>query len=323
MSTTLTPGKIRGLTATASAKGIFAVLAVDHRDSLRVVIDRDNPGAIPARTLTKVKLDLIVEIGEAATAVMVDPEYSVAQAITSRALSGRVGFIAAIEAQGYLGDPRARQTFLLEDWGVEKAKRVGADAVKLLVLYRPDAGEITEIQDQVIAEVVADCGRYDIPLFLEPLAYRLESDGGNGNVDRRHLVIESVRRLGSLGPDVLKIQFPMNTQEQQDRALWRDACDELNDVSPVPWVLLSAGDPYPLFRDQVQIACESGASGFLAGRALWGEYVSAPPAERAVLMEQTVRHRFAELTELASAHARDWASWYQMGDPDDRWYVTY
>lgn len=319
----LTPGKIRGLAATSSDAGTFSVLAVDHRDSLRVVIDPAAPDAIPAASLTAMKLALIREIGDMATAVMLDPEYSLAQAIGTRTLSGHLGIIAAIEGQGYLGDPNVKQTFLLDGWSVEKAKRAGASAVKMLVLYRPDAGEITEIQDEVIAEVIADCARYDIPLFLEPLAYELDSDGTRGEPQRRSLVVESVRRLGSLGPDVLKIQFPADTRRDPDRNEWRDACAELDDVSPVPWVLLSAGDPYDLFREQVQIACESGASGFLAGRALWGGYVSAAPQQREELMETTVRPRFAELDELTSSFGRDWAARYQLPNVDHDWFRSY
>ena len=37
--------------------------------------------------------------------------------------------------------------------------------------------------------------------------------------------------------------------------------------------LLSAGADYKTFNRQVEIACKAGASGFLAGRALWQEGV--------------------------------------------------
>ncbi len=93
---------------------------------MRVVLDPNDPHGLPATALTDVKLGLLRELGADATAVMLDPEYSAAQAISTRVLPGGVGFLAAIEAQGYLGDPRARQTSLLEDWGVAKAKRLGA-----------------------------------------------------------------------------------------------------------------------------------------------------------------------------------------------------
>lgn len=213
---TLTPGKIRGLTATSSAEGIFTILAIDHRDSMRVVLDPHDPQGIAPERLTAIKLSLLQQLGGAATAVMLEPEYSAAQAISARALPGDVGFLAALEAQGYLGDPTSRQTSLLDGWGVEKAKRLGASGIKLLVLYRPDGGEVTEVQDRMIGAVVADCARYDIPLFLEPLAYPIEpglsADSAEFAQKRRSIVIDTVRRLGALGPDVLKVQFPVDTR---------------------------------------------------------------------------------------------------------------
>ncbi len=322
---TLTAGKVRGLAATSAADGTFRILAVDHRDSMRVVIDPEHPERLAPSELTDVKLDLIRHLAGDATAVMLDPEYSAAQAIVNRALPGSVGFLAAVEAQGYLGDPTARQTSLLEDWGVGKAKRLGANAIKLLVLYRPDAEAVTDAQDELIQKVVADCAHHDIPLFLEPLAYRLDRGATDEQFAtiRRSIVIDTVRRLGALRPDVLKVQFPVDTGYEPDRRVWEDACAELDATSPVPWALLSGGDPYEQFRDQVQIACAAGASGFLVGRALWGEYLRADPVDRPDIMSGVVQPRFAELAAINAAHGRDWGERYQMERVDEVWYRSY
>ena len=294
---------------------------------MRVVIDPDDPQGISPNDLTDVKLGILRQLGGDATAVMLDPEYSAAQAIATRALPGSVGFLAAVEAQGYLGDPTARQTALLDGWGVEKAKRLGANGIKLLVLYRPDAGAVTESQDRVIEGVVADCARHDIPLFLEPLAYAIEPgsspDSAEFAAKRRGIVIETVRRLGALGPDILKVQFPIDTRFESDRSEWVEACTELDETAPVPWALLSGGDPYELFKEQVRIACEAGASGFLVGRALWGEYVRADAADQPRMMDELVRPRFAELSSLATSHGHDWGDRYDLPAIDERWYTTY
>ena len=316
----LTPGKARGLAATSSSEGVFAMLAVDHRDSLRVVLDPEEPDRITASALTQLKLELLAALAGDATAVMLDPEYSAAQAIVARALPGSVGFLVAVEAQGYLGDPEARQTSVLEGWSVAKAKRLGANGIKLLVLYRPDGGAVTEDQDRTISEVVADCAREDIPLFLEPLLYEWDEGSLDG---RRALVVETVRRLGALEPDVLKVQFPLDVTQEPDRAAWQDACAELDDVAPVPWALLSGGGSYESFRDQVEVACSAGASGFMVGRALWGDYVAAPSAARSELMRTTIRPRLAELVAIARAQGRDWARLHTLGPVDEHWFKTY
>ena len=316
----LTPGKVRGLAATSTPGGVFAILAIDHRDSLRIVLDPSDPGGIAASALTAVKLDLLSALADEASAVMLEPEYSAAQAIVTRTLPGHVGFLAAVEAQGYLGDPAARQTLLLEGWSVEKAKRLGANGIKLLVLYRPDGGEVSEAQERTVAEVVTDCARHDIPLFLEPLL----NERGEGPVgDRRALVIETVRRLGALGPDVLKLQFPLDTDAEPDRAAWRDACAELDDVAPVPWALLSGGGSYERFREQLKIACAAGASGFMVGRALWGEYVTASLDARPELLRTALRPRFSELTAIAREQGRDWGQRHTLPAADEQWYRSY
>jgi tagatose 1,6-diphosphate aldolase len=316
----LTPGKARGLAATSTDEGVFAVLAIDHRDSLRVVLDPARPDAVAAETLTQVKLELMRGLAERASAVMLEPEYSAAQSIVARALPGRVGFLAAVEAQGYLSDPNARQTTLLEDWGVEKAKRLGANGIKLLVLYRPDSSAVTGAQEATISAVVSDCARFDIPLFLEPLLVASEHDQAR---DRRRLVVETVRRLGALGPDVIKVQFPVDVSADRDRGAWRDACAELDAAAPVPWALLSGGGPFEAFRDQVAVACAAGASGFMVGRALWSEYVTAPLAARAELMSSAVQPRFDELVAIARDLGRDWADRHTLQSVDEQWYRTY
>ena len=322
----LSAGKVRRLTEVSSTGGVFNILAVDHRDSMRAALMPDNPDGVTARTMTETKLDLVEGVGDLASAVLMDPEYSAFQAVADRALRGDTAFLCALEAQGYVGDPQARVTTVLEGWSVEKAARVGASGIKLLLLYRPD-GETAADQERLVEEVVAECARYEIPLFLEPVSY--EPDGpawpgsGQYGADRRTVVSESARRLGSLGPDVLKLQFPADTSTDDDRSSWSDACAELNEASPVPWALLSGGGPFESFRDQLRIACEGGASGFVVGRALWGDYVTAPSEQRQGLLESVVRPRFAELTDIANNAGADWASRVDLPSFDEGAYTRY
>jgi tagatose 1,6-diphosphate aldolase len=298
-----TPGKVRGLSQAANDAGVFTIFAIDHRDAMRVVLDPDDPSAVSADTLTSTKLAFVEALCGDASAVLLDPEYSAIEAVTRRSLGGRTALLCSLEAQGYLGDANGRTTTVLDDWSVEKAKRLGASGVKLLLPYRPDS-PAADAQDALVAVVVADCARWDIPLFLEPVSYSLSDDDG-GTPSRRWLVCESVRRLAPLGPDVLKLQFPSDTGSP-DLASWSDACSELDEASSVPWTLLSGGDPFHSFLQQVTVACSQGASGFLVGRSLWALAARVPEPERARQISTLVLPRFRDLASVATELATPW-----------------
>ncbi|MCG8352533.1 MAG: tagatose 1,6-diphosphate aldolase [Chloroflexales bacterium] len=323
----LSPGKIRALQTASTKNGIFNILAIDHRDSLRIVIDPDHPEVVSAASLTTLKLAIIEQIAPHTTAVMLEPEYSAAQAIVAGALPGHVGFLSALEEQGYLGNPYARQTTLLNGWSVAQAKRLGASGIKLLIFYHPDAEEAAERQETLVKAVVADCAREEIPLFLEPLAYPLDPavpvHSAEFAAQRRRIVVETARRLGALGPDILKMQFPLDAKYDSDEGLWRDACAELNEAAPVPWALLSGGDPYDSFKVQVRVACQSGCSGFMAGRALWREAIGAAETERTTILRNTVLPRFEELSHIANTHGQGWQIRYTLPVVDEAWFRGY
>src|ERR1700752_99408 len=244
-SPTLSLGKARALQQCATANGVFTILAADHRDAMRTMINAAHPQDVSSQTLTGIKLDIVRVLSDLPSAVLLDPLYSAAQAIAHGALTGRAGLLIALEDQGYMGDPYNRATTSLSDWSVEKARRLGATGVKVLLFYHPDAGAAAEKQENYVQSIIAECQHHELHLFLEPISYPLSSKVKKNSLDfaneRRRVVIESARRLGTLGPDVLKVEFPVDATHHSDPALWADACAELNDASPAPWVLLSAG----------------------------------------------------------------------------------
>jgi tagatose 1,6-diphosphate aldolase len=76
-------GKIRGLSQCASPRGTFTCLALDHRQNLRRAINPQSPDSVPDSALTAFKLEVTAALGSEATAVLLDPEYSAAQAVTA------------------------------------------------------------------------------------------------------------------------------------------------------------------------------------------------------------------------------------------------
>jgi len=58
-----------------------------------------------------------------------------------------------------------------------------------------------------------------------------------------------------------------------------NASQKLNENIAMPWVILSSGVDDKLFPRAVQVAMQAGASGFLAGRAVWSSVVGLPDTE--------------------------------------------
>lgn len=246
--------------------GVLRVLAVDHRDSLRAVMGADTPDA----ALIAFKRDLAAATAGMVSGVMLDPEYGIGPGRASDGLG--VGFIAALEAQGYLSDTAAESTTILDGWGVAEAAAAGAAGFKLLVLH--DAG-ISEAQAAVIAHTSAAARHAGLPLFVEPLPVRDPDPAA---------YLRTVRAIAEAGGDVLKVQ----------------ACPGLGDAVDKPWALLSAGVDFERFCEQFAAACAEGCSGYIAGRSVWGEAAVATGAERDRLVADVVLPRLDRLNRIAT-----------------------
>lgn len=271
-----------------SDRGRFAVFAIDHRDSLRSFLRPDDPDGIAAETLTALKIEMVAAAAGDATGVMLEPEYSIPQVIDAGVLPPGVGFVAALEAQGYMADLGAGTTQLLDGWSPSAARDAGASACKLLLPFHPDR-PVAAAQQQVALDTVALCHEAGMPLVLEPLFYGLDDPA-----DRPRVVLETANRFAASGADLLKLPFPVDTSIDDDRDHWHAACATISSLVPSPWVLLSGGGSFDAFAAQVEVARGAGAAGFMVGRALWGEAVLAPESERGAQLE-IVRRRLAQL----------------------------
>ena len=81
MKRQIQPGKVRALRATATDDGIFTILAADHRDSLKVMINPHDLNSVPADIVTKIKLAITREVVPLASGALLDPVYGGPQAI--------------------------------------------------------------------------------------------------------------------------------------------------------------------------------------------------------------------------------------------------
>lgn len=304
----------------------MAMCALDHRGSLLKMLSAGQSQGAGYQEMVDFKLDLCRVVAPHATAILLDPIYGAAQAIAAGVIPRTTGLLVSLEESGYSGEAEARVTNLLPEWDVKKIRKMGATAAKLLLYYRPDV-DVASKQLDTVQKLAADCVAEDMPFVVEPVSYRVankEASPEDFAKVKPKLVVETARQITALPIDVLKAEFPADLEYEKDKARLSDLCHQLNEASQVSWVILSAGVNFELFYQEVELACRAGASGFLAGRALWQEATQLKSREeRLNFLETTVVSRLESLTELANACGTPWYARLEAGEVDENWHRRY
>ena len=290
-----------GLDAIADANGRFAVLAMDQRGTLRRMLTAAGKRAEDA-DLQSFKVDVISALAPLSSGVLTDVEYGVGAVRAAGALPDGVGLLIAaepVEKEKWNGEYRnVRDAARSAAWVRENT----GDAVKFLVYWQPDRvakdGEpdlAAETMD-VVRAVVEDCRAAGVPSVIEPL---VSFAPGHTPTDEERFesVILSAKRLATLDPDLLKLEWPGGA----------DGCKRVSDeLGDVPWALLSAGVGYEAFVERCTTALDNGASGIIAGRAIWKEAVDLDGDERRAFLRETAVPRLQGLVDVLGAHGRSW-----------------
>jgi tagatose 1,6-diphosphate aldolase len=311
------------------------------------------PDQIAYEEIARVKALLTRALAPHATAVLTDPEYGYPYSIPH--LPPRVGLLLAQEQTGYEKagpEGRERLTRLLEGWTATKAGRAGADAVKLLIFYHPDAAEETRGHQREVVQRVGEASRKaDMPFLLEIVTYPLGGRGADTPEFARakpELVARSAAEFSApeFYVDILKLEFPADLKYTSEFAGGafdgrardgvyslqdvKEYCKRLDEASGVPWVILSAGVDIEEFLIQVRLACEAGASGFLCGRAIWKDALVHYPDE--ARMEETLRSQGVYNFVRANAYAERALPWHRhrrfdkgilLDGQSPTWYLNY
>jgi tagatose-1,6-bisphosphate aldolase len=311
-------GKYRHLSRSSTPQGHFLILAIDHRVNLLNDLNKYAPHPLTDEDFVDFKQQVIRALVAYTSGVLVDPVYGIGHAIVDGTI--RVGLLAPLEVTDYDLHPSQRTIRFIPDWSVEKIKRVGGDGVKLLLPFHPDAANTPE-KLAVVQQIVDDCCQFDIPFFLEPVPYSLNPDVPLSNVELRQVSVHMAELFSSMGVDVLKMQFPVDAKQSTDLDEWRAACADLNAACSVPWALLSGGVDYATFEQQARIACLAGASGVIAGRAIWAEAIRLQGDERAIFLVETALQRLVALGQIVSQSGIPWTKKVVVPAVSLTWYV--
>ena len=107
-----------------------------------------------------------------------------------------------------------------------------------------------------------------------------------------------------------KLESPVKAADADGSAEVQAVFDERGRLAGRPWVMLSAGAGKPDFRRVLEHAFAAGASGFLAGRAIWLDAFQAYPDWDAIRvgLEGGAAEYMADISTLADAKAANWAT---------------
>ena len=279
----LTPGKLRGLQRISNPNGTLTMVATDQNSSM-INMMKAALGAEPSYAeVSDAKVMLSRSLSPYCSGLLVDGYYGYASTVAAHAVPPGTGLLIRVEKSGATKNKANAPVGEVEPgWGVAKIKRCGADAVKLLAQFEPDEPDSAERNFQFTLQMYNECIEHDILFLLEPIHFPYgKEDAKTPSVVARkaNTVIESARILSRLC-DVYKSEFPGTMGVESDSTL-ADNLKRLNDACQKPWVLLSAGVDYDVYKKQVEMAMKAGASGILGGRAFWKEFFTyKTPAER-------------------------------------------
>jgi tagatose-1,6-bisphosphate aldolase len=90
-------------------------------------------------------------------------------------------------------------------------------------------------------------------------------------------------------------------------------------------VLLSGGVSFQDFVRQTEVACRSGASGVMVGRAVWREAIGLRNNAQEAFLGKTAVDRMVELGDIVSEYSTPWTKYYTSvaDDVGENWYAKY
>jgi sulfofructosephosphate aldolase len=287
------------LDSIARPTGTLAMVAMDQRESLRTMFDDAGAGRPDDEVLVRFKLDVAATLGPLASGFLIDRHFGFDE--VRDVLPGSTGLILAADALTQAEGGPVEETALDHVVFGPDFDLGGVAAVKLLIIWRRD--EFREQRVRLAADFIARAAERGLLSVLEPVVRATPAELAEAGWNSDAAIREAARELSSLGPSLYKVQVPLaGTGTRGELAA---ASEALARCVTGPWVVLSQGVALGRFRAAVEAACRAGASGFLAGRALWGDIVGTPDAPAA--LRSLAVPRLQALIETVDREARPWS----------------
>ncbi len=289
----------RALTKLARPSGALAMVAVDQREALRGMFAAHQSTPVPDSQLTQFKVDVARELSPFASALLVDQEFGIDAIIDQKVLAPSCGLIAAADLLVGPAGGAATDTAVDPDVDSLRMRDIGSVGLKFLVLWRND--ESPESRLKLVEEFNSLCEKSGLPSIIEVIV-KPPADSSR-SFDREEELVIAAKEAANWKADLYKAEVPFHG-EGDLTAITRNA-QRITEAVGTPWVVLSNGVKAPFFADAVKACAQGGASGFLAGRAVWADIVGA--ADIPAALREVSIPRLEKLAEIVDQYARPWS----------------
>lgn len=279
------------LDALARPSGTFAMVAMDQRESLRTMLEQHHARPVPDERLTAFKLAVARELAPHASGLLLDRHYALADVAQDGIVPSSCGLLVAVDELEQRPGEIVEDTSLDEEAEIDAFAAMGAVALKLLVIWRDDDLRARRLETAHRFVELAD--EHGLLSVLE---------GVVRHQDREAAIVEAAAELSSTGASLYKCEVPRHGRGVAVQL--EAAAREIDAVVACPWVVLSQGVEVADFPRAVAACCRGGASGFLAGRALWSDTVHA--VDPTPLLREWSVPRLVELASTVDVHGRPW-----------------
>jgi sulfofructosephosphate aldolase len=288
---------VSSLDALARDNGTFLMVAIDQRESLRAMLGEHHRGPIEDERLVRFKLAVALELSPYASGFLIDRDFGLEPLVREGALAEGCGLVLAADAiVPEPGNP-VGDTTLDPRLDLAAAAAAGVVALKLLIVWRDDAERSRRLElAERFVQLAHDAG-------LASILEGVVRPADDGTFDREEAIVESAGELAGVGPSLYKVEMPLHGLGEPAELERR--CRRIDAAVRCPWVVVSSGVEPDDFPAAVEGACRAGASGILAGRAVWRE--TLPADDPAVLLRTRSVPRLRQLAEIVDRHGRPWS----------------
>lgn len=271
--------------------GVFAMVALDQRQSLATMFD------VAGRPASQDHLDTFRQAAARrlmphASAILLETGF-LGRGGVELLRSATCGRIIAVDR--LIQQPgKPVEDSAIDATAFEVALSLVAHAVKLLVVWTP--GKPNSDRVALVRRFVDLAHENGFLALVECIVQR----NGDGSVPSSDY-LRAARELHP-GADLYKAQVPIH--DGADDASMERLARQVTATVDCPWVVLSTGVEPANFPRALAASCRGGASGFLAGRAIWGPSIHAGDVDD--YLEEVAVVQLAQLARIVDESARPW-----------------